>query len=312
MPELRCRDSCWQVEGSVNLLDALLAAGFAVPYSCRAGSCQACLVRCIQGEPADARPQALDALQRERGWRLACQCQVVEDLAVELFDPHTDALEAGVQALDWLGDGLLRLRLLPQRPLRYQAGQHVTLYTEDGLARCYSLASLPQEDAFLEFHLDCRQPGAFCNHARRLQVGEVLRVGRAFGGALHYDPSWQEQPLLLLAGGSGLAPLYSILREALRQGHEAPIRLLHFSRSGAYLEEALQALSRQHANLTLEWLEGEQGRQRLARLAIASRREIALVCGRPGFVDACAKRLYLAGLPRGQVLSEAFSQAPAD
>lgn len=311
MPELSCRGTRWQVERSANLLDALLAEGFAVPYSCRAGSCHSCLVRCSRGEPDDGRPQALDPAQRAQGWRLACQCRVVDDLDVELFDPARDGLEAEVQDLQWPNEGVLRLRLLPRRPLRYQAGQHVSLFTDRGIARAYSLASLPHEDVFLEFHLDCRSPGAFCDFARQLDVGHLLRIGPVFGGALHYDPLWQTQPLLLLAGGTGLAPLYSILREALRQGHSGPIRLLHFSRSGPYLQEALHALAGLHGNLQVEWVDGEEGRQRLGRLAIASRQEVALVCGRPGFVEACARRLFLAGLPRGQILVEAFSEAAA-
>ena len=311
MPELSCRGQSWQVERSANLLDALLAAGFVVPYGCRAGNCHACLVRCRRGKPQDARPQALDPAQRAQGWRLACQCSVAEDLDIELFDPSHDGLQAQVQDLRWPGEGVLRLRLLPRRPLRYQAGQHVSLFTDQGVARTYSLACLPYEDAFLEFHLDCRRPGVFCDFARQLHVGDALRIGPVFGGALHYDPLWKAQPLLLLAGGTGLAPLYAVLREALRQGHGGPIRLLHFSRSGPYLRETLQPLADLHGNLQLEWVDGEEARQRLAQLNIASRQEVALVCGRPGFVEACARRLFLAGLPRRQVLVEAFSESPA-
>lgn len=311
MPELNCRGRSWQVARSANLLDALLDAGIQVPYSCRAGSCHSCLIRCRRGEPEDAQPQALESAQRARGWRLACQCRVTEDLDVELFDPSCDGLEGLVHDLFWPGEGMLRLRLLPERPLRYQAGQHVSLFTCRGVERAYSLVSLAHEDAFLEFHLDCRRPGAFCDFARQLRVGDALRIGPVFGGTLHYDPLWQAQPLLLLAGGTGLAPLYAILREALRQGHGGPIRLLHFSRVGPYLQDALQSLAGQHGNLQLEWVAGEEGRQRLAQLTIASRQEVALVCGRPGFVEACARRLFLAGLPRGQVLAEAFSEASA-
>lgn len=312
MPELSCRGRTWRVAQAANLLDALLAEDLAVPHSCRAGNCHSCLVRCRRGDPEDARPQALEPELRAQGWRLACQCRVTADLAVELFDPARDGLDAQVQGADWLAAGVLRLRLLPQRPVRYQAGQHLMLFSGEGVARPYSPASLPHSDSFLELHLDCRRPGAFCDFARGLRAGDTLRIGTVFGGALRYEAPWQAQPLLLLAGGTGLAPLSAILRDALRQGHEGPIRLLHFSRSGPYLREPLEQLAALHGNLQLEWVDGEEGRQRLARLAIASRHEIALVCGRPGFVEACARRLFLAGLPRGQVLAEAFSEPPVD
>lgn len=82
MPELNVGERHWTVEAGSNLLDSLNQAGVRVPYSCRAGSCHACLVRCISGEPADALPEALDAGKRQQGWRLACQCRVMQDLTV--------------------------------------------------------------------------------------------------------------------------------------------------------------------------------------------------------------------------------------
>ena len=94
MPELKVGDKNIQVAQASNLLDALLAAGIAVPNSCRAGSCHACLVRCLQGEPDDAQPDALSAAQRQQGWRLACQCRVADDLTVQVFDPLRDGRAA--------------------------------------------------------------------------------------------------------------------------------------------------------------------------------------------------------------------------
>jgi ferredoxin len=64
MPELRVGDRQWSVAPGSNLLDALNQNGVAVPYSCRAGSCHACLVQCVQGLPSDSRPDALGAEQR--------------------------------------------------------------------------------------------------------------------------------------------------------------------------------------------------------------------------------------------------------
>lgn len=70
MPELRVSERQWSVAAGSNLLDALNQNGVAVPYSCRAGSCHACLVQCVQGLPADSRPDALSAEQRDQvgGW----------------------------------------------------------------------------------------------------------------------------------------------------------------------------------------------------------------------------------------------------
>ncbi|WP_460423922.1 iron-sulfur-binding ferredoxin reductase [Pseudomonas sp. ZL2] len=308
MPELRVGERQWTVAPGSNLLDALNDAGLSVPYSCRAGSCHACLVRCLQGQPGDARPDALAADKRQQGWRLSCQCSVEEDLQVALFDPLQDGLPAQVTSLDWLSPTVLRLRLEPQRSLRYQAGQHLVLWSPNGVARPYSLASLPGEEGFLEFHLDCRQPGAFCDAARQLSLGATLRLGELRGGALHYDPDWQERPLWLLAAGTGLAPLWGILREALRQEHHGPIRLLHLAHDTRehYLAPALAALASRHPQLQVELLTPAQLPQALAALRLQSRQTVALACGSAANVEQFSRRMFLAGLPRNQLFADIF------
>ena len=308
MPDIRVGDRQWPVAAASNLLDALNNAGISVPYSCRAGSCHACLVRCLQGEPADAQPEALDADKRQQGWRLACQCRVVEDLTVEIFDPGRDGLPAKVASCDWLSPTVLRLRLTPERPFRYRAGQHLVLWTANGIARPYSLASLPEEDRFLEFHLDCRHPGAFSDAARQLKAGDPMRLGELRGGALHYDPDWSSRPLLLLAAGTGLGPLWGVLREALRQEHQATIRVIHVAHDASehYLSTALAERAAAYPHLQIQLLTVAELPAALAELRLVSRQTIALLCGHPASVEIFAKRLYLAGLPRSQLLADVF------
>lgn len=308
MPELCVGERCWTLPAGSNLLDALNATGHAVPYSCRAGSCHACLVRCLQGQPDDAMPHAVEPGQRAQGWRLACQCSISEDLQVAVFDPSRDGLPAQVTAVDWLGGEVLRLRIQPPRPLRYRAGQHLLLWHGE-VARPYSLASLPGEDTWLEFHLDCRRPGAFCDAARRLRMGDRLCLGQLCGGALHYDPDWYERPLWLLATGTGLAPLWGILREAMRQGHRGEIRVLHMARDtqGHYLAEPLRKLAQTWPGLSVELLVAEQVQQALMGLQLKSRHTIALVCGAATSVEQIARRLFMAGSPRGQVFADMFT-----
>jgi NAD(P)H-flavin reductase/ferredoxin len=308
MPELHVGDRQWSVAAGAPLLDALNDAGLSVPYSCRAGSCHACMVRCVRGEPLDELPQALDADKRDKGWRLACQCRVVEDLCIEIFDPLRDGLPAVVSDCHWLSASVLRLRLEPERPLRYRAGQHLVLWTASGVARPYSLASLPGDDAFLEFHVDCLHPGAFVDVARTLKAGDPVRLGELRGGALQYDPDWQERPLLLLAAGTGLGPLWAVLREALRQEHQGPIRVLHLARDSGehYLAEPLKQLAQAHPNLQIDLISAVDFQNALVSLRITSRQTVALVCGAPASVEAFSKRLFIAGLPRGQLLADVF------
>ncbi|WP_219273561.1 iron-sulfur-binding ferredoxin reductase [Pseudomonas sp. Xaverov 83] len=306
MPELHVGERHWSVAAGSNLLDALNQAGVAVPYSCRAGSCHACLVRC-QGDLQDNQPDALSLAQRQDGWRLACQCQVMGDLQIEAFDPLRDGLPATVQSVDWLTPNVLRLRLQPERGLRYRAGQHLVLWA-GSIARPYSLASLPQEDPFLEFHIDCRLPGEFSDAARQFKAGDSLRLGELRGGALQYDPDWQSRPLWLLASGTGLGPLWGVLRETLRQDHQGPIRVIHLAHDadGHYLAEPLTQLAAAHPNVTVELWTAAGSTDALAQLRLVSRQTLALLCGHPASVEAFSKRLFLAGLPRNQLLADVF------
>lgn len=306
-PRVHAAGRAWPVPAGSNLLDALNGAGLRVPYSCRSGSCHACLVRCVRGELLDERPEALSEERRDQGWRLACQCRVVGDVEVRLFDPAHDGLPARVASLDWLGSRVLRLRVQPERPLRYEAGQHLVLWADTGVARPYSLASLPG-DPWLEFHLDCRQGGAFSDVARHLRPGDPLRLGELRGGALHYDPDWSERPLWLLAAGTGLAPLWGVLREALRQHHQGPIRVIHQANDevGHYLAEPLRALAEAHPQLQVQLVAESEQAAVLAELRLVSRQTLALLCGSPASVEAFARRLFLIGVPRNQVLADLF------
>lgn len=306
MAELHVGERHWSVPTGSNLLDALNQAGVAVPYSCRAGSCHACLVRC-QGDVQDNQPDALSPAQRQDGWRLACQCQVNGDLQIETFDPLRDGLPARVLSSDWLTPTVLRLRLEPERGLRYRAGQHLVLWA-GSVARPYSLASLPQEDPFLEFHLDCRLPGEFSDVARQLKLGDSLRLGELRGGALQYDLDWHTRPLWLLASGTGLGPLWGVLREALRQDHQGPIRLIHLAHDADahYLAGPLAQLAAAYPNLSVELWTAAGLADALAQLRLVSRQTLALLCGHPASVEAFSKRLFLAGLPRNQLLADVF------
>jgi len=94
----------------------------------------------------------------------------------------------------------------------------------------------------------------------------------------------------------------------------ARIRLIAVSHAEHYFAAPLQALAERHPDIELSLLTTSEWGERLGGLRIASRGEIALVCGGPGFVEAASRRLFLAGLPRRQLFSDCFvgrNEAPA-
>ncbi|QJD58781.1 2Fe-2S iron-sulfur cluster binding domain-containing protein [Pseudomonas sp. gcc21] len=307
MPELRLGNLTLHAHHGKNLLDTLLAQGQSVPWSCRGGYCHTCL---IQAQPGQAPAEACHMLtteQREAGWLLSCQCPVVQDMDLRLHDPARDDLSAEVVSVTPV-DNVVILRLRPERPLRFLPGQHLALWLDSQLGRPYSIASLPGEP-WLEFHIRRHASGAFSRAAADLSAGDKLFLGSPTG-ALQYDPDWQDRPLLLLAAGTGLAPLQAILRHALESGHEAPIELWHWSTSDCYLENRLGELADQHSQLTVKLQRRSTLADDIRQLRIASRRTMALICGDPGFVEHLRKPLFFAGLPGRQVLDEAFHSRP--
>ena len=96
MPELCVGEHRWAVPTGSNLLDALNEAGLNVPYSCRAGSCHACLVHCQAGQPLDAMPEALALDQHALGWRLACQSVSTCVVITAPVSGHVGAVPAAI------------------------------------------------------------------------------------------------------------------------------------------------------------------------------------------------------------------------
>lgn len=289
-----------------NLLDLLLADGHKVPWSCRSGQCQSCLVQARPDQVPSAANARLNAEQQAKGWLLACQCRVEQDMHITLHDPALDGLPARISEMRYLADDILLLRLTPERPLRFRAGQHLVLWLNATLGRPYSIASLPGE-ADLEFHLRLHPDGAFSNAIGQYQAGDKLYMSAATGH-FHYDPGWQDTPLLLLGSGTGLAPLQAIARDALQAGHQAPITLWHWSRpdTGCYLAKALTELASHHPRLSLHLRSSAELASDLTQLRLASRKTLALLCGQPAFVEQLRKPLFMAGLPGRQILDEAF------
>ncbi|MFD1699610.1 iron-sulfur-binding ferredoxin reductase [Halopseudomonas phragmitis] len=307
MPELRIGPQRLQVASGSNLLDELLADGQPVAWSCRSGHCQSCLVQAQPGQAPEAACSELDPEQQAQGWLLACQCQVRQDMDLHLLDPAQDGLPAQISRMEYLAENILLLGLHPERPLRYQAGQHLSLWLDAELARPYSIASLPGEPE-LQFHLALKAQGQFSQRIQRMNIGERIYLGRA-NGHCHYQSDWQDRPLLLLGRGTGLSPLQAVARDALKHGHRAAIELWHWHpESGdCYLRSELEKLAQAHPQtLRLHLHPQSQLSSDMASLRLASRHTLALVCGHPEFVEQWRKPLFMAGLPRRQVFDEAF------
>lgn len=250
MPLLMYQNQRYHCRDGETVLEALMRQGAKIPFSCRNGICQVCLQRRVHGEvPADAQ-KGLRPNLVSLGYFLPCRCRPTGDLefaAPSVGDLYAPAM---VYSKELLAPNVCRLLLEPSTTLRYRAGQFINLRRADGLVRSYSLASLPDEDYFLELHVKRMRNGVMSNWIfNELKTGDELEI-QGPEGHVHYRGDNLSENLLLVAHGTGLAPLLGSVRDALRCGHTGGIHLFHGARdlSELYLRDQLLDLCGRHPN----------------------------------------------------------------
>ena len=301
------------------VLEALLRQGVDVANSCRAGACQSCLLRAACGTVPPVAQKGLKTTLVEQGYFLSCVCRAEGDL--ELEPAGGLEVRGRILALERLTETVLRARLETEAPLEYRAGQYITLRREDGLARSYSLASLPG-DGTLELHVrrapQGKMSGWLFDEAR---ANDAIHV-RGPAGDCFYVGGAAEQPLLLAGTGTGLAPLVGICRDAVAQGHTGPIRLFHGAvrPAGLYLREELAELARENPNVSYTPVVLEGGEAEgiatgaLDKVIAGAHPKLGgwrgFVCGDPATVGVLRKKLFLAGMASREIFADAFVEAP--
>jgi CDP-4-dehydro-6-deoxyglucose reductase len=319
MPSVQYEGQSYALAQSESVLDVLLRNGIKAAHSCKAGSCGSCLMRAAQG-PVPARAQSgLKDSWRAQGYFLACVCQPEADLELTRVGEDVQ-LGATITGLELLSADVLRVRLRCDEFINFRAGQYVTILREGGLARSYSIASLPEEGE-LDLHVRRVSSGKMSGWLHdEARVGERVSV-LGPSGECFYVPGKEEQPMLLVGTGTGLAPLYGILRDALQHGHRGPIHLFHgaLHAGGLYLVDELRRLVDEHTQVkyTPAVLHGDESEG----LAVGAIDQVVLkrlpklsgwrgyVCGDPGIVQSLKKKLFLSGMASRDIYADAFLPA---
>jgi NAD(P)H-flavin reductase/ferredoxin len=310
MPRVGFAGQSCDLQDGETVLDGLLRHGIAVPHACKAGSCGSCLLQAIPPQQPPAHAQAgLKPAWRARGYFLSCLCRPQHDLSVDTVGADA-RVPATITLIEPLTSSVLRVRLVTAAPFEYRAGQFIAVLRDDGLARSYSVASLPADQA-LELHVRLLPDGRMGQWlATAATVGTSVQI-QGPSGDCFYLAGREDQPLLLAGTGTGLAPLVGIARDALAQGHRGPLHLFHgaVSRAGFYLQQPLSDLAAAHPNFhyTLTTLEDDGPIDNTVfgrHPSLAGWR--AFVCGDPAIVRSLKKKMFLAGAALNDIHADAF------
>lgn len=239
------------VEQGQTLLEAGLRAGLALDYGCSAGNCGQCRARLIQGDVERVRHCDFTFGEAERiaGAILTCSMTPVGDVVIEAGEARSASdiskqfIPTKLYHMEQLEGGVISLHLRTPRSqrLRFLAGQRVTIDAECLPRTELSLASCPCDDRNLHFHVPADSELAHAlAHLRRLEVIHV----EGPEGAFVLNES-EVRPLLLIAAGTGFAPVRSLVEHALAREWSAPIRLLRITtgETGHYLDNLCRSWS---------------------------------------------------------------------
>lgn len=308
-------------EEGETVLDALLRDNVEIPFGCKQGACQSCMVRSLDVLPPEHAQKGLKEALCKQNYFLACLCYPERDMSMTLGHQAEFFTEGTVIAKELLNPETVLLTIRCRDALDYYAGQFVNLKRADGLTRSYSIANSRQHAEKLTFHIRRLAGGKFSEWVHQeLNVGDAIAVSDA-QGLCYYLPNKPEQNLLLIGTGSGLAPLAGIIHEALEHGHTGEIHLYHGSREmdGLYWIDEMRELERnyRHFHYTPCVSRGDapegvaQGRAN--DVALAQLKNLqgwrVYLCGHPDMVNQTKMTAYLNGAALQDIHADAFHVA---
>jgi CDP-4-dehydro-6-deoxyglucose reductase, E3 len=325
----------FSVQGDETVLAAGIRQGVGLPYGCKDGACGSCKCRLLDGRVMHGTHQAkaLSADEEATGHVLTCCARPVSDLVLESRQV-TEAgafpirkMPARVMRLERLSHDVMRLALqLPANDtLRYHAGQYVEFILRDGARRSYSMANAPHtlqaETPAVELHIRHMPGGKFTDHVfAAMKEKEILRIEGPYGSFLLREDS--SKPIILLASGTGFAPIKALLEHMRFKGFDRPVALYWGGRRPAdlYMDAWVRAFQAEMPALRYVPVVSDAlpedhwtGRTGFVHRAVLEDEpdlsgHQVYACGAPIVVDS-ARDDYtrLAGLPSEEFFADAFT-----
>lgn len=225
-------DHTFKVDQGETVLDAAIRQGISLPYGCRGGACGACKSEILEGTVSyhNGLPRGISEEDHQKGFALLCMAEPTSDLVVKSRevansqDIEVKILPCRVHEKIQLNHDVVLIKLVLPKTERLQffAGQYINFLLKDGKHRSFSIANAPHDDDYIELHIRHIPDGKFTSAVfDEMKEKDMMRIEGPFGSFYLREES--TRPIIIMAGGTGFAPVKGMIEHAIRIGIERPI-----------------------------------------------------------------------------------------
>ena len=302
------------------VLDCLLRNNLNTPYSCKSGICQSCMMQAKSGKIPEKSQEGLKTNLKKRDLFLACQCLPSEDIEISDPDDSQINIKSSIKEITPLNHNVLRVRITPNNRFECEPGQYLNLINSHQVSRSYSIANNPNEDGFIELHVKIIENGAIGTWLKNeAKIGSEVIIRGAYGNCFYSNEEGNNHKIILAGTGTGLAPLFGITNEAIKQKHKGDITLIHgvLEERDLYLTKELKNVESNVKNF--DYIPCVANGEKSGNHIIGNIEEITMdklkqdtentylfICGAPKIVNSLKTKAFLSGLPSKNIFTDAF------
>jgi CDP-4-dehydro-6-deoxyglucose reductase len=320
----------FQVREGENILMAALRQGVMLPYSCKNGTCGSCKGELVNGEvhyPFHP-PLALEKSDFADGYALMCQAEPIEDLVIRVReidavrDIQVRMLPARVLEKTLLAENVVRLQLkLPaSQRLQFLAGQYIDVLLSGGKRRAFSIASCPSLENEIELHIRHVEGGDFTGYVfDELKERDILRLEGPQGNFFVRN-DLPQRPMIMMGGGTGFAPLKSMIENLIEHNDRRAIHLYWGARTydELYLDELprrwVQDYDHIHYQKAISEPDGDDDKASFQgfvhQAVIAEHPDLSsfdvYMSGPPAMIETAKREFSLHGVPDDRLFYDSF------
>ncbi len=329
----------FDVEEGETVLDAAFRQGIALPHGCKEGQCSACKCNLLEGEVEMLKYStfALNDSEKEQGGILLCRSIAYSDMEVELLNYDEELMSKAIPVKDYGGritrierltDDIRAIEIALTAPMKFWAGQYadITVTTKEGetITRSFSMANTPEQTENLQFIIKKYPDGRFSGEldGGGIAVGAEVTVRGPFGTSFRREA--RDGALILVAAGSGMSPIWSILHDHIASGEQRPVHFFYGARTrnDLFYLDKIREITDAHADVTFvpvlshadddtTW-NGARGfvhevvGSTLKELGIDGEGDVH-ACGPPPMIDALSPVLFMEDFDPDRIFFDRFT-----